>query len=37
MFPARPGDGRARVVLGRIGAPFGVRGWVKVQSFTDPR
>jgi 16S rRNA processing protein RimM len=36
MSPARPGDGRARVVLGRIGAPFGVRGWVKVQSYTDP-
>lgn len=25
-----------RVVLGRIGAPFGVRGWVKIASFTDP-
>jgi 16S rRNA processing protein RimM len=24
------------VVLGRVGAPFGVQGWVKVQSFTDP-
>ncbi len=25
-----------RIVLGRITAPFGVRGWVKVDSFTDP-
>jgi 16S rRNA processing protein RimM len=24
------------VVLGRVGAPFGVRGWVKVSSYTDP-
>src|SRR5258706_429005 len=24
------------VVLGRIGGPFGVKGWVKVQSYTDP-
>jgi 16S rRNA processing protein RimM len=36
MNPARPdNDGRA-VVLGRIGAPFGVQGWVKVNSYTDP-
>ena len=25
-----------RVVLGRITGPFGVRGWVKVASYTDP-
>ena len=24
------------VVLGRVGAPFGVQGWVKVSSYTDP-
>jgi len=24
------------VILGRIGAPFGVHGWLKVQSYTDP-
>jgi len=24
------------LVMGRIRAPFGVRGWVRVQSFTDP-
>jgi 16S rRNA processing protein RimM len=29
-------DRRRPVVLGRVGAPFGVRGWLKVQSFTDP-
>ena len=26
-----------RIVLGRITGPFGVRGWVKVISFTEPR
>ncbi|MGH8131425.1 MAG: ribosome maturation factor RimM, partial [Steroidobacteraceae bacterium] len=25
-----------RIVLGRITGPFGVRGWVKIASFTDP-
>ena len=36
MSPAHPRpDGRA-VVLGRIGAPFGVQGWVKVVSYTEP-
>lgn len=25
-----------RVIVGRITGPFGVRGWVKVMSFTDP-
>jgi len=25
-----------RIVLGRITGPFGVRGWVKITSFTDP-
>jgi len=36
MGPARPGGDRRVVVLGRIGAPFGVQGWVKVNSYTDP-
>ena len=37
MAAARPGgDDQRPVVLGRIGAPFGVQGWVKVQSYTDP-
>ena len=25
-----------RIVLGRVAGPFGVRGWVKVASFTEP-
>jgi 16S rRNA processing protein RimM len=33
---ARPEDGRPPVILGRIGAPHGLLGWVKVQSFTEP-
>lgn len=27
---------RSTVTLGRLGAPHGVRGWLKVHSFTDP-
>jgi 16S rRNA processing protein RimM len=30
------GDSSALIELGRVGAPFGVRGWVKLRSFTDP-
>ena len=26
-----------RIVLGRVTGPFGVRGWVKVDSYTEPR
>lgn len=34
---ARGGDTSARaVVLGQVGAPHGVQGWVKVTSYTDP-
>jgi 16S rRNA processing protein RimM len=36
MTAARPAHDRGVVVLGRIGAPFGLDGWVKVQSYTDP-
>jgi 16S rRNA processing protein RimM len=45
MGPVRPGETQAPptasrldkvVVLGRFGAPFGVQGWVKLESFTDP-
>lgn len=36
MAPERPGGGRDPVVIGRVGAPFGVQGWVKVQSYTAP-
>jgi 16S rRNA processing protein RimM len=25
-----------RIVLGRVAGPFGVKGWLKVESFTDP-
>jgi 16S rRNA processing protein RimM len=34
--PEAGSRGAAVVVLGRIGAPHGVRGWVKVTSYTDP-
>jgi 16S rRNA processing protein RimM len=34
--PASPEDGRPPVVLGRIGGPHGLAGWVKVHSFTEP-
>jgi 16S rRNA processing protein RimM len=30
------GDESALIELGTIGAPFGVRGWVKLQSHVDP-
>jgi 16S rRNA processing protein RimM len=33
---AAAGAGGRPVILGRIGAPFGVQGWLKVQSYTDP-
>jgi 16S rRNA processing protein RimM len=36
MSQSRPGSDRRAVVLGRVGAPFGVQGWVKVNSYTDP-
>ena len=36
MKTERPGNDGREVVLGRIGAPFGVQGWLKVQSYTDP-
>jgi 16S rRNA processing protein RimM len=36
MAGPRPGGDRRVVVLGRVGAPFGVQGWVKVTSYTDP-
>ncbi len=29
-------DEAALIELGCVGAPFGVRGWVKVRSYTDP-
>jgi 16S rRNA processing protein RimM len=30
------GDASSLIELGVVGAPFGVRGWVKLRSFTDP-
>lgn len=30
------GGDAARIVLGRITGPFGVKGWVRIASFTDP-
>jgi 16S rRNA processing protein RimM len=29
-------DSARAVVVGRVGAPFGVQGWVKVASYTEP-
>jgi 16S rRNA processing protein RimM len=34
---AGPGDGDRWIVLGRISGLYGVRGWVRVRSETDPR
>jgi 16S rRNA processing protein RimM len=30
------GEASSLIELGVVGAPFGVRGWVKLRSFTDP-
>jgi 16S rRNA processing protein RimM len=30
------GDSSALIQLGSVGAPFGVRGWIKLRSHTDP-
>jgi 16S rRNA processing protein RimM len=30
------GEPSALIELGLVGAPFGVRGWVKLRSYTDP-
>lgn len=30
------GESSALIELGFVGAPFGVRGWVKLRSYTDP-
>lgn len=29
-------DIEQKIVIGRFGSPFGVKGWIKVQSFTKP-
>ena len=28
---------RQPIIIGQVGAPWGVRGWVRLNSFTDPR
>jgi 16S rRNA processing protein RimM len=28
---------RKRIVIGKVGGPFGVKGWVKLLSWTEPR
>ena len=28
---------RKRIVIGKIGGPFGIKGWVKLLSWTEPR
>jgi 16S rRNA processing protein RimM len=33
---AMSGESSSLIELGVVGAPFGVRGWVKLRSFTDP-
>lgn len=35
-MPRSAGNGSRVVVLGRVGAPFGVQGWVRVESYADP-
>ncbi len=35
-MPESAENEQQRVSIGRFGTPFGVKGWVKVQSFTDP-
>ena len=31
-----PGESVGTVIVGKITAPFGVKGWVKIHSFTEP-
>ena len=32
-MPAREPDS---IVIGRLGAPYGIKGWLKIQSYTQP-
>jgi 16S rRNA processing protein RimM len=34
--PPEPAGADAAVILGKVGAPHGVQGWVKVLSYTEP-
>lgn len=29
-------DTEQKIIVGRFGSPFGVKGWIKLQSFTEP-
>ncbi|MBY0378575.1 MAG: ribosome maturation factor RimM, partial [Gammaproteobacteria bacterium] len=29
-------DREQKIIAGRFGSPFGVKGWIKLQSFTEP-
>ena len=31
------GGERKRIVIGKVGSPFGVKGWIKLLSWTEPR
>jgi len=33
---AGQGESKVWIELGRLGAPFGVKGWMRVESYTDP-
>ena len=37
MTPANKNENAAPIVLGRVSGLYGVKGWVKVFSYTDPR
>lgn len=36
MPPKQKPDSAKPVIMGRFGGAFGIKGWIKVQSFTDP-
>lgn len=35
--PGAMGIDKNKVIIGRIGAAYGVKGWLKIHSFTEPR
>lgn len=35
--PSSPTEHPKRLIMGRIGAPYGVKGWLKVTSYTHPK
>lgn len=35
-LPETPDTADQMIVIGRLGAPYGVKGWVRVNTFTDP-